>query len=190
MHVEKEDESDSIVDLNVGGSLYSTTRSTLCRYPDSKLAMLFSGQQELRRRPDGRVFIDRDGEMFKYVLHYLRDGDLHVESLDRTVREQLKLEAIYFGLSELERKLQTLPPEDIYLQVSWNTRTEKYEVRGNHPRSVTFPEPAAEAGKEEEENTISSVIARVTQAYSRVGYKLTNCYHFTQHDVLLLFNKK
>jgi hypothetical protein len=99
-------EEDGVVDLNVGGTLYSTTRTTLLRH-DSMLAAMFSGRHELKRRADGRVFIDRDGELFKYVLQYLRDGDLDVEDLDQVLRRRLKREAAFYCLPGLEGKLVT-----------------------------------------------------------------------------------
>jgi hypothetical protein len=95
---------DDVVDLNVGGTLYSTTRATLLRY-DSMLARMFSGRHEIKRRPDGRIFIDRDGEVFRHILNYLRDGELDVEHLDEGTLKQLKREAAYFCLHELEARL-------------------------------------------------------------------------------------
>ncbi len=100
------EEDDGVVDLNVGGMLYSTTRTTLLRY-DSMLAAMFSGRHELKRRADRRVFIDRDGELSKYVLQYLRDGDLDVAYLDKGLRERLKREAAFYCLPGLEKKLAT-----------------------------------------------------------------------------------
>jgi hypothetical protein len=99
-------EDDGVVDLNVGGTLYSTTRTTLLRQ-DSMLAAMFSGRHELKRRADGRIFIDRDGELFKYVLQYLRDGDLDVEHLDQGLRKRLKREAAFYCLPGLAEKLTT-----------------------------------------------------------------------------------
>ena len=32
-----------VVELNVGGTIYATTRSTLCKDPDSMLARMFEG---------------------------------------------------------------------------------------------------------------------------------------------------
>jgi hypothetical protein len=95
---------DEVVDLNVGGTLYSTSRATLLRY-DSMLARMFSGRHEVKRRADGRVFIDRDGERFRHILNYLRDGDLDVELLDEATRKGLKREAAFFCLPELEALL-------------------------------------------------------------------------------------
>jgi hypothetical protein len=120
MQVSEED--GSVVDLNVGGALYSTTRTTLLRH-DSMLAAMFSGRHELKRRADGRIFIDRDGELFKYVLQYLRDGDLDVEDLDQGLRKRLKREAAFYCLPVLEGKLTTGvmekgQPGSIYLRVT------------------------------------------------------------------------
>ncbi|KAL6080358.1 BTB/POZ domain-containing protein kctd6 [Balamuthia mandrillaris] len=99
-------EDDAVVDLNVGGTFYSTTRSTLLRF-DSMLNRMFSGRFDLRKRAeDGRVFIDRDGEVFKFVLQYLRDGDLEVEDMDLNLVRRLKREAAFFCLKELENKLK------------------------------------------------------------------------------------
>ena len=59
----------TIIKLNVGGKKYSTTKSTLCmQYEDSMLASMFSGRYELGCDDEGCVFIDRDGQLFKYVL--------------------------------------------------------------------------------------------------------------------------
>ena len=67
-------EFPSIVELNVGGSLYTTRLSTLRKDPTSMLAVMFSGRHMIDRTNDGRFFIDRDGSSFKCILQYLRDG--------------------------------------------------------------------------------------------------------------------
>ncbi len=102
---------DEVVDLNVGGTLYSTSRATLVRY-DSMLARMFSGRHELKRRPDGRVFIDRDGDRFRHVLNFLRDGDLDVELLDEATRKGLKREAAFFCLPQLDALLDAKRAEE------------------------------------------------------------------------------
>jgi hypothetical protein len=87
---------------------------------------MVSSRHQLKPRSDGRIFIDRDGEVFKFILNYLRDGDLVVDCLDSGLKERLKCEAAYFCLPELERKLSTgatedrLPPS-VYLRVLWST---------------------------------------------------------------------
>jgi len=36
-----------VIDLNVGGTRYSTSRSTLNKYPESMLGVIFSGRHDL-----------------------------------------------------------------------------------------------------------------------------------------------
>ncbi|TNN38307.1 BTB/POZ domain-containing protein KCTD6 [Liparis tanakae] len=53
------------VTLNVGGSVYSTTLSTLQRYPESMLGAMFGGDLPTVRDARGNYFIDRDGPLFR-----------------------------------------------------------------------------------------------------------------------------
>ena len=45
-------------------------------------------------------FIDRDGELFRYVLQFLRDGNLSISD-DFNEWEQLEKEALYWDLKGL-----------------------------------------------------------------------------------------
>ena len=84
------------IGLNVGGRVYFTSRETLCRERDSMLAHMFSN--DLPPGPqdkDGNFVIDRDGETFKYILNYLRDGVCVLPLLHNT-RAELLREADYF----------------------------------------------------------------------------------------------
>ena len=66
-----------VVTLNVGGTIYTTTRSTLTKYPDSMLGAMFGGQfVPTSCDTQGNYFIDRDGTTFRYVLNFLRSGQL------------------------------------------------------------------------------------------------------------------
>ncbi|XP_077996377.1 uncharacterized protein LOC144449677 [Glandiceps talaboti] len=69
---------DVTVYLNVGGKLYTTSRSTLTRYPDSMLGAMFGGDFATQADSEGNVVIDRDGEMFRHVLNFLRTGNLRL----------------------------------------------------------------------------------------------------------------
>ena len=55
----------NVVNLNVGGYLFTTSLSTLTKYEDSMLAVMFSGRHDIVRDESGRYFIDRDGEYFR-----------------------------------------------------------------------------------------------------------------------------
>ena len=72
--------------LNVGGTHYSTSRSTLTKYPESMLGVMFSGRHDLETMQckDGSFFIDRDGTHFRHILNYLRDGEDAVESIPKS----------------------------------------------------------------------------------------------------------
>lgn len=71
-----------VVQLNVGGHLYTTSLSTLRKYPDSKLAELFSGQAKLPTDGEGRFFIDHDGSRFRSILEFLRSDLLPKEDIE------------------------------------------------------------------------------------------------------------
>ena len=85
------------VKLNVGGSKFETTLSTLTRHPDSMLAVMFSGRHEVPQDDDGYVFIDRDGTHFRIILNFLRTGALDVPTSQKAASE-LTRELQYYQL--------------------------------------------------------------------------------------------
>lgn len=107
------------VTLNIGGKLFSTTRSTLTRQePNSMLARMFSDQSEVPWNSsvdvNGAYLIDRSPTYFEPILNYLRHGQL---ILDKGVNPEGVLEeARFFGLDYLVGILEDLiernTPED------------------------------------------------------------------------------
>lgn len=102
------DTPEQVVTLCVGGAMYSTTIGTLTAVPTSYLAVLF-GDNDWRPTsvvPGSQTpFIDRDGELFRFVLAYLRtvrDCQQQQQPLllpDNPMQlQQLKAEADYYGL--------------------------------------------------------------------------------------------
>lgn len=63
---------DEIVELNVGGTRFATTRSLLCQYRGTVLEAMFSGRWQLPTDAKGRIFIDRNPRMFERILEFLR----------------------------------------------------------------------------------------------------------------------
>jgi len=103
-----------IVELNVGGVFYTTTVKTLSFDADSLLAVMFSrlnvvdgdsdAATDAALRPtryNGRVFIDRDGVLFRYILDYLRNEGRLVLPEGFQERRRLLQEAEYFRLTGL-----------------------------------------------------------------------------------------
>ena len=68
----------SVVDLNVGGQLYTTTVGTLTKDPASLLTSIFSGSQRTPKDSRGRYFIDRlfDGYSTRTINHQAHALDL------------------------------------------------------------------------------------------------------------------
>lgn len=58
--------------LDIGGTKLIVGRSTLAKVPDSSLAALFSGQAPVTKTGEGCVFLDRNPQIFKYVIDYLQ----------------------------------------------------------------------------------------------------------------------
>jgi len=110
------------VTLNIGGRLFSTTKSTLTRDPNNMLSRIVSDDWDTFRDASGSYLLDRPPEYFAPVLHYLRSGSL---VLDNNVKAAGVLEEAKFygvqGISELleplvaaeERKLSQFTRKDI-----------------------------------------------------------------------------
>lgn len=68
---------DDIVELNIGGTMASTRRSTLCRSSDSVLARMFDHSNERRAPPfvrdsKGRYFVQYNDYCFAKIIEVLR----------------------------------------------------------------------------------------------------------------------
>jgi len=89
--------------LDIGGHHYSSSIETLTNVPGSYLAQLFSGTiPEEMMTTDGRVFIDRNGRLFRYVLNCLRNPSRYVLRLrNRQDLDELREESQFYGLEDL-----------------------------------------------------------------------------------------
>jgi len=108
--------------LNVGGTIFTTTRSTLTKEGDSMLCAMFaeSGSERpvawhSKHDASGAVLIDRSAQHFEPVLNYLRHGQL-VLSGGASAAGVLE-EARFFGVTSLittleERVCLEKPPDD------------------------------------------------------------------------------
>lgn len=97
----------SIVDLNVGGCLYTTSLDSLTRYPNSMLGIMFSGRRWIAKDSSGRFFIDRDGPLFRYVLNFLRSSKLNLPDNFQEF-DQLMEEADFYQISRLIESLEEI----------------------------------------------------------------------------------
>lgn len=99
--------ANEIVKLNVGGVVYLTTKVTLGKYPDSMLGAMFNGSMATGLDENGCHFIDRDGELFKYVLNYLRSSRLSLPN-DFKDLDQLGDEADFYQIAPLIEAIDKL----------------------------------------------------------------------------------
>ena len=67
--------NDDILELSVCGTTkgFSVRKSLLCSVPESALEAMFSGRHPLKKL-NGKVYLDRDPNIFKLLLNYLRNG--------------------------------------------------------------------------------------------------------------------
>ncbi|XP_005348911.1 BTB/POZ domain-containing protein KCTD3 isoform X1 [Microtus ochrogaster] len=94
--------SGEIVQLNVGGTRFSTSRQTLMWIPDSFFSSLLSGRISTLRDETGAIFIDRDPAAFAPILNFLRTKELDLRGVSISV---LRHEAEFYGITPLVRRL-------------------------------------------------------------------------------------
>lgn len=92
--------SASVITLNVGGILYTTTEATLMKYPESMLGSLINRGLPSTRDSNGHLFIDRDGLAFRHVLNFLRSSQLCLPSNFKDL-DLLSAEADFYQISPL-----------------------------------------------------------------------------------------
>eukprot|EP00746_Dinoflagellata_sp_MGD_P002505 gnl/MRDRNA2_/MRDRNA2_104885_c0_seq1.p1 gnl/MRDRNA2_/MRDRNA2_104885_c0~~gnl/MRDRNA2_/MRDRNA2_104885_c0_seq1.p1 ORF type:complete len:595 (-),score=100.09 gnl/MRDRNA2_/MRDRNA2_104885_c0_seq1:103-1887(-) len=90
--------TEAMVDLNVGGSVFETARATLVQQPGSFLESVVSGRHRLSRDRNGRIFINRDPELFRLILNFLRNPAVPPMPRDHAESEALVTEASWFGV--------------------------------------------------------------------------------------------
>ncbi|XP_075793747.1 BTB/POZ domain-containing protein KCTD17 isoform X3 [Pelodiscus sinensis] len=112
------------VRLNVGGTVFLTTRQTLCREQKSFLCRLCQGEElQSDRDETGAYLIDRDPTYFGPILNFLRHGKL---VLNKDMAEEGVLEEAEFynigpliriikdRLEEKNYTVTQVPPKHVY----------------------------------------------------------------------------
>jgi hypothetical protein len=115
------------VRFDVGGTIYRVSRLLLEQHPNTMLARMVSKtwlcEEEDNERKDEPLFIDRDGERFRYVLDFMRDGPN--VSLPVTVSKEGFLKDLdYFGFDSVN-------PNDISMCSSYTSKKmDELETKG------------------------------------------------------------
>ena len=119
-------------EINIGGTIFVTTRTTLCSQPGSMLARMFavdSPFEQYMHDEEGRMYIDRDPVSFGSILAFLRTGKfaqppmhvarvvdgtgdsrrvIDIRQVDAAALRVLVVEADYFGLDSLLASIHEL----------------------------------------------------------------------------------
>ena len=119
--MEKSKNDSKIVVLNVGGEEYTTAARTLTKYPESLLASSVTAFLKsectnnhlipIEKDEHSRLFIDRDGATFRYILDYLRRNKENKEWIQKMIPSsnlfRLRTEAEFYGLKNLVEEVRT-----------------------------------------------------------------------------------
>ncbi|EGD75412.1 hypothetical protein PTSG_06488 [Salpingoeca rosetta] len=97
----------SRVKLDIGGTVFATSKQTLTKFAKSFFAGMFSGRHELQPEDDGSFFVDRDPFVFRHVLNFMRGQPPKLDRLSKAELEALREDAEFYQLPEL---LEALTP--------------------------------------------------------------------------------
>ena len=123
----------TIINLNVGGTIFTTTTATLLETNCNNQPNYFHGllHQQTTKLLDtqGNYFIDRDPTYFQYMLNTLRDGSVILPQ-ERHVLEVMLKEAQFFSIQPLVDHLEaTLQEMDEAFKKSKSDETQYTVVK-------------------------------------------------------------
>jgi len=87
--------------------------NTLTNVPNTYFSKLFSGEFPTHMlNEDGRIFLDRDGRLFRYILNCMRDPkDFNLKLKGRQDIDDLRKEAQFYGLEDVVFKNSIFVPD-------------------------------------------------------------------------------
>ena len=94
----------AIVRLNVGGKLFDTTKDTLanCNY----FLPCFEERLDHAADEDGRLFLDRSGDYFAHLLHFMRTTVSPNWTYVNENKHALIEECRYYGLEYMQHRIR------------------------------------------------------------------------------------
>jgi len=105
---EESAKAKSKITLDVGGTKFATSKSTLTKFKDSYFyAMLSSGR--FKPDDDGAYFIDRDPKHFGTILNFMRTGKINLQSWGKEDLELLQEDLDYY---QIQLPIPTVLPNE------------------------------------------------------------------------------
>ncbi|CAF3401519.1 unnamed protein product [Rotaria socialis] len=143
------------VQLDVGGRYFSTTVDTLTNEKDTFFTALFSKNWELEKDNEGRIFIDRNGDLFADILEFMRSPGEFILPEDRLRRRLIneakfyKLKSFLEVLTEPERKIEeaaererqmkaALFPDDTLLTIELMQKLNEFYGKANQMWALIY----------------------------------------------------
>ena len=89
-----------LVTFNVSGQRFEISQCLLDSHPETILTK--SASERWRDQSESEIFIERDGEIFRHVLSYLRDGrvDLPITVPKKAFMSELDYFAFFFKFTD------------------------------------------------------------------------------------------
>lgn len=119
---------DSLIKLNVGGKIFQTKLSTLLSVKDTLFAKIITSYQE-SNESFTELFFDRSFDHFPIILDFLRTKQFNPKGLTKADIDDLKVEAEYYGISEIDDVLADLQKE---VEIIAFEGAPRYSTAGTH----------------------------------------------------------
>ncbi|EGT44411.1 hypothetical protein CAEBREN_22433 [Caenorhabditis brenneri] len=78
--------SGGIVKLDIGGTVFKTSKPTLTKF-DGFFKTMLETDIPLNNDEHGEIFVDRDPKHFRYILNYMRDGFVNIPDSKADIEE-------------------------------------------------------------------------------------------------------
>ena len=142
---------DEIVQLNVGGSIYTTTCQTLLSETNSYFVDKYDPVKrtfDFQRDAESRLFIDRDGGLFRFVIEYLRNK-LVILPDNFTEKRRLKCEAQFYKLLLMIKQIEDseLLFNGLIEPLSFDRLKIRSDCEENNEKSLLYDVPSTSSSR-------------------------------------------
>jgi len=115
-----ESKKKPLINLNIGGKIFSTKMSTLLSCKETIFFTTLSKMVEEGTPIPEEIFYDRSYQHFELILNYLRTKTFNIKGYNRFEKEDIREEVAFYGLAEV---LQISKREDYDL--AWDQSLSK-----------------------------------------------------------------
>ena len=92
-----------VINLNIGGVIFATTKSNLIKDDKSIFAILLNEDNNINE-----LFFDRSPRLFHIILNYLRSGKINYNYLSKEDKIELYNEALFYEVTDIRDYLEEI----------------------------------------------------------------------------------